>query len=280
MPTSHPTSSANTKHSTASRLQEMNSRREDRCAELVPLLEELQRCSIVPRFIGGDVRAPPAPALVAGCECEWTSRRRRRPMTNTSHVELRSVLEFAEDEEPQVRFDEASRHLILIKHRELVAIPVRPLPHAGGSDAAASQPTIQCDSQGKVEQASVSLCQRYVAVQRSHVELEFLDLQRSSCSAQRQPSDGSGAWFRHDCAGGGTRARWRILSFHWTGAPVADFVVVTTAGVEFYSFSAEKRALKLVKHLAQPVAWAMYSHEMRLLLLASGSQASAWRVRV
>lgn len=183
-------------------------------------------------------------------------------MTSTSHVVLCSVLEFEEEEEPQVRFDEAARQLILIKHRDLVALPVRPWQQAGSSDAAASRPSIQCDSQGKVEQASVSLCQRYIAVQRSHVELEFLDLRSST-------------WFSHACAGGGSRSRWRILSFHWTGMAVSDFVVVTTAGVEFYLFSAEKRALRLVKHVTQPVAWALYSHETRLLFLASGSQACA-----
>jgi len=53
---------------------------------------------------------------------------------------------------------------------------------------------------------------------------------------------------------------------------VSDFLVVTSAGVEFYLVIPERKTLKLVKSVSQSVSWSVYSHETRLLLLASGTQ--------
>ena len=68
------------------------------------------------------------------------------------------------------------------------------------------------------------------------------------------------------------QARWRILGFQWTGTPVSDLLVVTSAGVEFYLVLPERCALKLVKTVQHAVSWCVYSHETRLLLLATGPQ--------
>ena len=95
---------------------------------------------------------------------------------------------------------------MLIKHRCFVALPLNP----------ELQP-ITVESRGKVENVRFSLNHRFAAVQRSDVELEFMDLLQ-------------GTSFSHTCKGAGSKGRWRILAFHWTGTPVADFVVVTTAG--------------------------------------------------
>jgi hypothetical protein len=171
-----------------------------------------------------------------------------------SHVVLRSVLEF-EEEDAQVHFDEAARRLVLIKHREFVALPLRKCLAHGASPP---QQVIRCDNGGKVEAVRFSLNHRFVAVQRSSVQLEFLDLLM-------------GGGFTHTCHGSG-KARWRILGFQWTGTPVSDFFVVTSAGVEFYLVLPDRQMLKLVKALSLAVSWCMYSHETRLLLLATGAQ--------
>ena len=164
-----------------------------------------------------------------------------------SHVVLRSILEFDEGDS-QVRFDEATRNLILIKHHTFEAVPLN-----------RSLPPIQVESHGKVENVRFSLNHRFAAVQRNDTELEFMDLLSNTS-------------FTHLCKGGGPKRRWRILSFHWTGTPVADFVVATTAGIEFYLVLPEKSTLKLVKVMAHSVAWVVYSHVTRLILLATGPQ--------
>lgn len=163
-----------------------------------------------------------------------------------AHLVLRSALSF-EEEDSQVRFDEASRRLILIKHREFVALSLNP-----------ALPPIRCDSRGKVENVRFSLNHRFVAVQRSDVELELLDLLLGNA-------------FTHLCKGGGSKQRWRILNFQWTGTPVADFLVVTTAGIELYLVLPDKKALKLVKRVEHAVAWCVYSHPTRLVMLATGA---------
>ena len=102
--------------------------------------------------------------------------------------------------------------------------------------------------------------QSLAALQRSDTELDFMDLQQPGTS------------FSHTCKGGGGKGRWRILSFHWTGTPVSDFVVTTSAGIEFYLVLPERQCLKLVKTIAHAVAWSLYSHVTRLILLATGPQ--------
>ena len=166
---------------------------------------------------------------------------------SAAHVICKSVLQF-DEEDSQVRFDEAARRLILIRHRQFVALPVNP-----------TLAPLVVESGGKVENVRFSLNHRFCAVQRSDVELDFMDLQL-------------GTSFGHTCKGGGSKGRWRILSFHWTGTPISDFVVTTTAGLEFYLVLPEKRTLKLIKTIAHSVAWSLYSHVTRLVLLATGPQ--------
>ena len=175
---------------------------------------------------------------------------------HAAHVVCRAVCTF-EDEDSQVRLDEAARRLILIRHREFFALPLGSLGQA--PSAAADAGTIRCDNGGKVENLRFSLTHRFVAVQRSDTTLELVDLTQ-------------GNTFTHICRGGGSKTRWRILGFQWTGTPVSDLLVVTSAGVEFYLVLPERCALKLVKTVQHAVSWCVYSHETRLLLLATGPQ--------
>ena len=162
-----------------------------------------------------------------------------------AHVVCRAVCTF-EDEDSQVRLDEAARRLILIRHREFVALPLGSLGQA--PSAAAGAGTIRCDNGGKVENLRFSLTHRFVAVQRSDTTLELVDLTQ-------------GNTFTHVCRGGGSKTRWRILGFQWTGTPVSDLLVVTSAGVEFYLVLPERCALKLVKTVQHAVSWCVHSRE-------------------
>ena len=174
----------------------------------------------------------------------------------TAHVLAQAVLDF-EEGDAQVRFDEAARRLVLIKHKEFVAMPLA-APAGDARGRSEAQQVIRCENRGKVENVRFSLNHRFVAVQRSDVELELLDLLLGNA-------------FTHLCKGGGSKQRWRILNFQWTGTPVADFLVVTTAGIELYLVLPDKKALKLVKRVEHAVAWCVYSHPTRLVMLATGA---------
>ena len=178
------------------------------------------------------------------------------PAQKTAHVLAQAVLDF-EEGDAQVRFDEAARRLVLIKHKEFVAMPLA-APAGDARGRSEAQQVIRCENRGKVENVRFSLNHRFVAVQRSDVELELLDLLLGNA-------------FTHLCKGGGSKQRWRILNFQWTGTPVADFLVVTTAGIELYLVLPDKKALKLVKRVEHAVAWCVYSHPTRLVMLATGA---------
>eukprot|EP00965_Chrysotila_dentata_P215423 6188774-Pleurochrysis_carterae.AAC.2 len=73
-------------------------------------------------------------------------------MASGSHVLLRSVLEF-EEEEAQLRFDEASRRLVLIKHRQFLGLRLRhPAPVNNGMEQS------RCDTPCPLPLATMLFC--------------------------------------------------------------------------------------------------------------------------
>ncbi|EOD15985.1 hypothetical protein EMIHUDRAFT_451592 [Emiliania huxleyi CCMP1516] len=175
-----------------------------------------------------------------------------------SHVTLRSRLQF-EEGDSMVRFDEGAGLLVLIRHRELVALAMPP-----DDDQAPQRPPIRCESAGRVERISFSLDHQLAAVQRSAVDLDIFDLASGSTFPLAARSSGS--------SGLAARHRGRILGSHWPGSEACELAVVTTAGVELYRVLRERRSLKLLRRVSQPVSWSVYSHETRLMLLAAGQQ--------
>ena len=158
-----------------------------------------------------------------------------------------------------VRFDEGAGLLVLIRHRELVALAMPP-----DDDQAPQRPPIRCESAGRVERISFSLDHQLAAVQRSAVDLDIFDLASGSTFPLAARSSGS--------SGLAARHRGRILGSHWPGSEACELAVVTTAGVELYRVLRERRSLKLLRRVSQPVSWSVYSHETRLMLLAAGQQ--------
>ncbi len=212
-----------------------------------------------------------------------------------SHAAVRHILHF-EEHDAQLSLDVPARLLILVHHNETHALPLHeyspahaPAAAQAAADAAATAkaaddtevraivteaapatapdaapppapPTpIVVYNQGPVLRTRFSLNHRFVALQRSDAELELVDLLLDER-------------FRHRLTGGGSSARWRILDYFWTSTPTADLAVVTTAGVELFLVLPERRALKLVRSIVQHVSWCVYSHETRLLLLATGQR--------
>jgi len=66
------------------------------------------------------------------------------------------------------------------------------------------------------------------------------------------------------------------LGFFWTDCAVCDIVFVKTSGLDLYTYVPELKSLDLVETKKMNVSWYIYTHESRLVLLASGMQCKSF----
>ncbi|XP_049365252.1 uncharacterized protein LOC125830073 [Solanum verrucosum] len=102
---------------------------------------------------------------------------------------------------------------------------------------------------------------------RFSLDLKLLAVQRSHHEVQIQNRE-SGDTFSFKCRSESER----ILGFFWTDSPMCDIVFVKTSGLELFSCSSGIRSLQLVETKKLNVSWYVYTHESRLVLLATGMQ--------
>ncbi|ONH95645.1 hypothetical protein PRUPE_7G082700 [Prunus persica] len=116
-------------------------------------------------------------------------------------------------------------------------------------------PTSDSISEGPILSIRYSLDAKFIAVQRSDHEIQFWDR-------------GSGETFSQRCKSESES----ILGFFWTDCPMCDIVFVKTSGLDLFAYNSESRSLQLVETRKLHVSWYVYTHESRLVLLASGMQ--------
>ncbi|VVA38546.1 PREDICTED: C18orf8 [Prunus dulcis] len=116
-------------------------------------------------------------------------------------------------------------------------------------------PTSDSISEGPILSIRYSLDAKFIAVQRSDHEIQFWDR-------------GSGETFSQRCRSESES----ILGFFWTDCPMCDVVFVKTSGLDLFAYNSESRSLQLVETRKLHVSWYVYTHESRLVLLASGMQ--------
>lgn len=109
--------------------------------------------------------------------------------------------------------------------------------------------------EGPVLSIRYSLDGKIIGVQRSQQEVEFINRETSKvfnlqCKVESE------------C----------ILGFFWTDCPTCDIVLVKTSGLDLYSLQVQLNSLKFVETKRFNVSWYAYTHESRLVLLASGMQ--------
>eukprot|EP00850_Spirogloea_muscicola_P012493 SM000081S22627 [mRNA] locus=s81:231057:237143:+ [translate_table: standard] len=143
-------------------------------------------------------------------------------------------------------YDEGNRLLLVSLQSKIYSWPVNQDP------ALSPLPAVCPIAEGPVLAVRFSLDRSILAVQRSAVEVEFVN--RASCTT-----------FRQRCRHGA-----RILGFFWSDSPICDLVFVTSNGLELYALLLSKAGLRLVDHKKGDVAWFVYTHESRLVLLATG----------
>lgn len=96
-----------------------------------------------------------------------------------------------------------------------------------------------------------------LAVQRSNVLLEFIDLATNNIfvHASRKGKDD-------------------VLGFFFTELAESEVVFVTSGGLEVNTYAAQRRGLRLRERRKMSVAWYLYTHETRMVLVGTGPQGS------
>ncbi|GKV34511.1 hypothetical protein SLEP1_g42881 [Rubroshorea leprosula] len=120
-------------------------------------------------------------------------------------------------------------------------------------------PTTDSISEGPILAVRFSLDEKLIAVQRSNSEIQFWLRETGETFCQKCKSESES-----------------ILGFFWTDCPLCDIVVVKTSGLDFYSYDPASKSLTLVETRKLNVSWYVYTHESRLLLLASGMQCKTF----
>ncbi|XP_023756774.1 uncharacterized protein LOC111905317 [Lactuca sativa] len=114
-------------------------------------------------------------------------------------------------------------------------------------------------SEGPVLSIRYSLDLKLIAVQRSNNEVQFWVKETGETFSQKSKSESD-----------------TILGFFWTDCAVCDIVFVKTSGLDLYSYVPELKSLELIDSKKVNVSWYIYTHESRLVLLASGMQCKSF----
>ncbi|XP_061346358.1 uncharacterized protein LOC133292005 isoform X2 [Gastrolobium bilobum] len=120
-------------------------------------------------------------------------------------------------------------------------------------------PTTDSISEGPIIAIRYSLDTKVIAIQRSNHEIQFWDRE-------------TGETFSHKCR----PESESILGFFWTDSQRCDIVLVKTSGLDLYAYNSESKSLQLVETKKLNVSWYVYTHESRLVLLASGMQCKTF----
>ncbi|KAF6149342.1 hypothetical protein GIB67_016880 [Kingdonia uniflora] len=128
-----------------------------------------------------------------------------------------------------------------------------------------AQPTshnaLSADSigEGPVLSIRFSLDRKVIGIQRSNHEIQFINRESRETFTQRCRSDA-------EC----------IVGFFWTDCRTCDLIFIKTSGLDLYSYVPELKALRLVETKKLSVSWYVYTHESRMVLLASGMQCKTF----
>ncbi|KAF8075677.1 hypothetical protein N665_1072s0007 [Sinapis alba] len=115
-------------------------------------------------------------------------------------------------------------------------------------------PSVDSISEGPILSVRFSLDKKVIAVQRSDCDIQFFHRETKKT-------------LNHKCKAGSES----ILGFFWSDSPLCDLAVVKTSGMDLFACDSSMN-LRLVETKKVNVNWYIYTHESRLVLLASGLQ--------
>ncbi|GMP41196.1 hypothetical protein CsSME_00011380 [Camellia sinensis var. sinensis] len=114
-------------------------------------------------------------------------------------------------------------------------------------------------NEGPIISIRYSLDAKVLAIQRSNHEIQFWNRETGTTFSQMCKSESES-----------------ILGFFWTDCPTCDVVFVKTSGLDLFSLDSEWKSLHLVETKRFNVSWYVYTHESRVVLLASGMQCKSF----
>ncbi|KAL8142881.1 hypothetical protein V2J09_015913 [Rumex salicifolius] len=120
-------------------------------------------------------------------------------------------------------------------------------------------PTSEPFDEGHIISLRYSLDTQILAIQRSNNEIQFWN--------QRTEET-----FSYKCR----PETENILGFFWTDCASCDIVIVKTSGLDLLSYDSILKSLRLNDTKKMNVSWYVYTHESRLVLLASGLQCKTF----
>ncbi|KAJ7975975.1 Colon cancer-associated Mic1-like protein [Quillaja saponaria] len=120
-------------------------------------------------------------------------------------------------------------------------------------------PTSDSISEGPIISIRYSLDAKFIAIQRSNHEIQFWNRETGETFSQKCSPESES-----------------ILGFFWTDCHLCDIVFVKTSGLDLYAYNSESKSLHLVETKKLNVSWYVYTHESRLVLLASGMQCKTF----
>ena len=100
-----------------------------------------------------------------------------------------------------------------------------------------------------------SVDRQYLCIQRSHTDIEVINLQNRTEAIASCKNKGQGNM---------------VHGAIWVNSELSDLALVTTQGLELLKISNEGADLKLVKHDKRLIHWFIYYHEARLLCFCTG----------
>ncbi|XP_022934291.1 uncharacterized protein LOC111441498 isoform X1 [Cucurbita moschata] len=113
--------------------------------------------------------------------------------------------------------------------------------------------------EGPILSIRYSLDLKIIAIQRSSHEIQFLIRETGETFIQScRPESES------------------ILGFFWTDCPLCNIVFVKTSGLDLFAYKSDSKSLHLVESKKLNVSWYAYTHESRLVLMASGMQCKTF----
>ncbi|XP_043691081.1 uncharacterized protein LOC122641842 isoform X2 [Telopea speciosissima] len=149
-------------------------------------------------------------------------------------------------------YDDGNKLLLSVTSDQVFAWKTVPL-------ALFDAPTPDSIGEGPVISIRYSLDEKIIGIQRSNLEIEFRIRDTGEAFVHKTKSESES-----------------ILGFFWTDCPSCDVIFVKTSGLDLFAYEPELKALRLVETKRLTVSWYIYTHESRLVLLASGMQCKSF----
>ncbi|WOK93209.1 hypothetical protein Cni_G01904 [Canna indica] len=126
-----------------------------------------------------------------------------------------------------------------------------------GTSTQLDPPSSDFVGEGPVLSIRYSLDGKLIGIQRSNHEIQFKNRETGGTFSQRCKPDSES-----------------ILGFIWTDCPSCDVILIKTSGIDLLSYEPDLNTFRLAETKRLSVSWYVYTHESRMVLLASGMQCT------